>query len=469
MKRKMNNNLKKVSVFAIFLVLSLLPSWMIVSGVETEHVIKTSVSSVSGGDGCYNASYFLAADFYDTNASTICGSGTVLDGDGDCITISSFNLSGGVGTETDPIWSSNLSLGISGNLTPSLNNTFDLGSFQQQWKDFYIEGDIVFDNNRYIRWDSDTMQLKGGNVHLMVADRTPMRVTYGTTYSAVSFVHNENGGNWNFRIEGDTDQFLLFTDADQDKICIGCGAGTNIPRTKLDVRGKVNVSSYVNASFFFGDGSGLTNLDVSTANTSYVLKVGDTITGSLNISKNLTISGDIRGGVTYVVTYIDLLAATDDNILGLRTWQSETIDTFDSQPVVPRSIRIVTLPEIFGTMVGTVNLLCMDADGYNITESIDINDNVQTTHESNIACAKVLTITTVQTDETIDSFYSVGIDEKIGLPNYPFEKQGDVFKVKKSKADVAVGTVAPAYGTVDLSGTGIALDDDFTFWYRPFR
>ena len=47
-----------------------------------------------------------------------------------------------------------------------------------------------------------------------------------------SYVFNEYGGNVDFRIEGDTDQNLVFTDASTDRV----GIGTATPSQKLDIR-----------------------------------------------------------------------------------------------------------------------------------------------------------------------------------------------------------------------------------------
>jgi hypothetical protein len=50
-----------------------------------------------------------------------------------------------------------------------------------------------------------------------------------------SSVFNEGGGDFDFRVEGDTEENLLFVDASTDRI----GIGTNAPNVDLDVRGAV--------------------------------------------------------------------------------------------------------------------------------------------------------------------------------------------------------------------------------------
>ena len=56
-----------------------------------------------------------------------------------------------------------------------------------------------------------------------------------------NFIFNDNGNNCDFRIEGDTDQNLLFTDASTDSV----GIGTASPATKLHIKSDTS-SSYGN-------------------------------------------------------------------------------------------------------------------------------------------------------------------------------------------------------------------------------
>jgi len=60
--------------------------------------------------------------------------------------------------------------------------------------------------------------------------------------------------------------------------------------------------------------------------------------------------------------------------------------------------------------------------------------------------------------------FSIGISDKLGLPNYPFGAAGDVFKVKKNNAHITTPTISATYGTSNCAT--ITGGDDFTFWIR---
>lgn len=69
--------------------------------------------------------------------------------------------------------------------------------------------------------------------------------TGGTYFAAVfnrgNVVANETGGDFDFRIEGQTDNDLLFADASADYV----GIGTNSPGYKLDVAGDIHFSGAI--------------------------------------------------------------------------------------------------------------------------------------------------------------------------------------------------------------------------------
>lgn len=81
--------------------------------------------------------------------------------------------------------------------------------------------------------DVDTGLFRPGANQLNIATNGVERVEFGTS----QVVFNDNGANFDFRIEGTTKQDLFRTDAANDRI----GIGTSTPETLLDVRGDVTV------------------------------------------------------------------------------------------------------------------------------------------------------------------------------------------------------------------------------------
>lgn len=68
------------------------------------------------------------------------------------------------------------------------------------------------------------------------------RFSFSPDVNVDQFVINENGRNVDFRVEGDNDANLIFTDAENDRV----GIGTTSPSGKLDVAGEISVSSGYN-------------------------------------------------------------------------------------------------------------------------------------------------------------------------------------------------------------------------------
>ena len=112
--------------------------------------------------------------------------------------------------------------------------------------------------NAIVRFDSTTGKLVKNSV-VTIADSTgdmsgvgALTATGNVSFDGGTFVFNESGADKDFRIEGDTDANLFFTDASTDRV----GIGTSSPGYKLDVNGT------------FGLGTGQTgNVGVFGANT----------------------------------------------------------------------------------------------------------------------------------------------------------------------------------------------------------
>ncbi|SHK46899.1 hypothetical protein SAMN04488007_3185, partial [Maribacter aquivivus] len=98
---------------------------------------------------------------------------------------------------------------------------------------------------------NDYLYMNGKNT-LRATDDNWLRINWSNDYALGTFINgnvrmydglvvNERGDNSDMRVEGDTDTYLLFTDASADEV----GIGTNTPDAKLDVEGgTVRFSDY---------------------------------------------------------------------------------------------------------------------------------------------------------------------------------------------------------------------------------
>lgn len=92
-------------------------------------------------------------------------------------------------------------------------------------------------------------------------------------YNEGAVVMNENGNDYDVRIEGDTDVNLFFTDASTDRI----GVGNNTPSYKLDVSGDIRSTT----SAYFATSSGAVGINTTSVNTSALLQIDSTSKGFL--------------------------------------------------------------------------------------------------------------------------------------------------------------------------------------------
>jgi hypothetical protein len=74
---------------------------------------------------------------------------------------------------------------------------------------------------------------------------TTLSATGNVSFDGGTFVFNESGADKDFRIEGDTDANLFFTDASTDRV----GIGTSSPGSKLTVSGDIQIQSTNYLSF----------------------------------------------------------------------------------------------------------------------------------------------------------------------------------------------------------------------------
>jgi hypothetical protein len=133
----------------------------------------------------------------------------------------------------------NTNLTFTGNRSHNTNGniyelTTDNGAYSESW--FYMDNNEVSTG-----WAYNQIVFSDGNPHLV-----EIRTGGGSTASRLIFnstetVVNESGyANYDFRIEGNTDQNLFFVDSYSNNI----GIGTNTPAYKLEVSGTVSTTGF---------------------------------------------------------------------------------------------------------------------------------------------------------------------------------------------------------------------------------
>ena len=107
--------------------------------------------------------------------------------------------------------------------------------------------------------------------------------TIGQVFAArtSSIVINEDGGNYDFRVEGDTDDYLLFTDGSTDRVAIS----TTAPAAKLHVEGDFKVGTTNN-------GNWMGYKDVSLNGNTYTTALTINLNNHTGCYVKLFLSGD---------------------------------------------------------------------------------------------------------------------------------------------------------------------------------
>jgi len=163
--------------------------------------------------------------------------------------------------------------------------------------------------------------------------------------------------------------------------------------------------------------------------------------------------GQIVGGEaepwtrTYITTYTDYVLATPNLILPDAVWITQTYAavSMSGQPDIPKRLILTTRPIIPQTMIGTIEITGINADGVIISESFDINDNVQTERTTDNAFLIITEIDVVVTGGDNRNRFDVGTTRAFGVGN--IETLNSIYRL--------------TIGGVYIPATAYAVDYDY--------
>lgn len=160
-------------------------------------------------------------------------------------------------------------------LTNSRQHTIPTNSTLLIAENYFTNGPFLFMGGSF---SGDAYTLFGYEQNYMDIDGSAIRFKYNVidriNIQANETVINEQGGNYDFRIEGDQTDYLFFVDASTDNI----GINNNTPNYKLEVSGTVSTTAFRMTN---GASNGYILQSDASGNATWVLPTDNTgVTGS---------------------------------------------------------------------------------------------------------------------------------------------------------------------------------------------
>ena len=156
------------------------------------------------------------------------------------------------------------------------------------------------DTDTYVEFTADKIRLIAGGKALIHAEEGIIDTV----------IINDGSNNLDFRVEGQNDNNLIFSDGSTDKV----GIGSALPQQKLDVNGNVKATAY------YGDGSNLTGISAGALDSRGTTSATTGViaqTASANITiptrgKSFSLLKVAIDAPAWVILYVDVPSRTAD-------------------------------------------------------------------------------------------------------------------------------------------------------------
>ena len=156
------------------------------------------------------------------------------------------------------------------------------------------------DGDTSMVFSNDDITFKAGNVSM---------ITINENGTQDKVVVNGNGGDVDFRVEGDTDEYLLFTDASTDRV----GIGTSTPAATFHVDGSVRFED-LTSGILKVDGDGDLSVDTNTYLTAHPSISAASSVNNSGRTYIQDITLDSNGHVTGITTATETVTDTNTQL-----------------------------------------------------------------------------------------------------------------------------------------------------------